>query len=61
VRLTKFVRVASKIRLQANVDAYNVLNASAVALIRTAYGPQWRQPTSILEGRLIQFGGQLTF
>jgi len=61
LRLSKIVRLTPRIRLQANMDAYNVLNASAIALVNNTYGSQWRQPTSILEGRLLQFGGQLNF
>jgi hypothetical protein len=70
VRLTKVFRLGSKARLQAIVDVYNVLNASTVLAVNTAYGPAWQRPVSdnaiggvdpVLPGRLVQFGGQFTF
>jgi hypothetical protein len=73
VRLGKILRVGSKIRLQANFDVYNVLNSSAILGINTTYGSQWRRPlgvggavaaasgTAVLDGRLIEFSGALTF
>ncbi len=69
LRLTKGVSVGPKLRLQANVDVYNVLNASSVldltanqgGIGSNAYGTRWRIPTLILEGRIIQFSTRLTF
>jgi hypothetical protein len=60
LRLTKNVQVGGA-RLQANVDLYNALNANPVVGTTVTYGPRWQQPTQILEGRLIQLSGQLTF
>jgi hypothetical protein len=48
-------------RLQANVDLYNAANASSILTINTTYGSSWMRPTSILQGRLLKFGGQLDF
>ncbi len=48
-------------RLQANLDVYNVLNANTILAINNTFGGQWRRPTSILDARLVQIGGQLTF
>jgi hypothetical protein len=54
-------------RLRANLDVYNVFNASSILRLNNTYGPQWRVPLSsavgsgFLEGRLFQVGGQLTF
>ena len=53
--------MGSRGRLQANVDVYNVLNAASVLAVNTTYGSQWRNVQGILGGRLIQFGGELTF
>ena len=68
LRLSKRISLGPKLRLQANVDVYNVLNGSAVDNINTTYGPRWLQPTgnanltgAIEEGRLVALGGQLTF
>jgi hypothetical protein len=69
LRLTKTVKVGN-IRLQANADVYNALNSSSVVAVNSTYGPAWQHPASdnavggvdpILPGRLVQFGGQITF
>jgi hypothetical protein len=70
VRLTKVIKFGAKARLQAIVDIYNILNASTVLAVNSAYGPAWQRPVSdiaiggvepVLPGRLVQFGGQFTF
>ena len=61
LRLSKQFTRRSRIRLQANLDVYNVLNANTILAINNTYGGQWRRPTSILDARLVQIGGQLTF
>lgn len=61
LRVTKVVRITQRLRLQANVDGYNVLNGSAVKRTTDAYGSRWRLPTDILEARIFQFSGQLSF
>ena len=48
-------------RLQANLDAYNALNSNAVQTDNTAYGANWLQPLQILDPRLFQISGTLTF
>jgi hypothetical protein len=59
-RVTKIFTVG-KMRMQGNFDLYNLFNNSAILTPNTTYGPQWQQPNSILQGRLVKFGGQLTF
>ena len=70
LRLTKDLRLASKGRLQAILDVYNVLNASTVLAVNSTYGPAWQRPVSdnsiggvdpVLPGRLIQIGGRFSF
>jgi len=61
LRASKIFRVGSRHRLQANVDMYNAGNASSVLGINTTYGSNWLRPTSILQGRLVKFGGQWDF
>jgi hypothetical protein len=67
LRLTKLVRLGPKMRLQGNLDVYNVLNASPILLINNTYGPQWRRPiadlntSAVLPARLIELSGQLSF
>jgi hypothetical protein len=61
LRLTKNMNIGRKGRLRVNLDVYNVLNASSILTINTTYGSQWLRPLSVLDGRLIEVGGQLTF
>jgi hypothetical protein len=61
VRVAKRVRLTDKVRLQANINIYNVFNGSAVRILNTTYGSQWRQPSLIEDGRMVQFNGTLTF
>ncbi|MBM3772020.1 MAG: TonB-dependent receptor [Acidimicrobiia bacterium] len=61
LRLTKFFQLTRRVRLQANLDAYNALNSSAIQSIIRAYGTSWRQPNTILDARILQVSGQLTF
>jgi hypothetical protein len=48
-------------RLQANVDLYNVLNASTPINLNSTYNATWRQPTQILDARLLKFSAQFDF
>ena len=61
LRVSKLFKVTSRARFQANVDIYNALNASTILTINNTFGPLWRQPASVLNGRMLQLGGQLTF
>ena len=60
LRASKSFRIG-RARLQANVDLYNAANAASILTINTTYGSSWMRPTSILQGRLVKFGGQLDF
>jgi hypothetical protein len=60
LRLARIVRV-NRYRLQLMLDVYNALNKSAVLAYNQTYGPEWLRPTDVLQGRLVKFGGQLTF
>ena len=40
------------------MDLYNALNSSDILSITTNFGPRWRQPTQILDPRIMQFSGQ---
>jgi len=48
-------------RADGYVDVYNILNGSAILTGTNVYGPRWLLPTTIVEGRLIQFGANITF
>jgi hypothetical protein len=60
VRLAKLVPLP-KGRLQATLSVFNVLNSNAILTWSTRYGPNWLTPTSILQGRLVKVGAQLSF
>jgi hypothetical protein len=60
LRLGKAFRI-NRIRIQANIDAYNALNSSAIRAYNLVYGPGYLNPVQILDARIIQFGGQISF
>jgi hypothetical protein len=43
------------------LSVFNLLNSNATLTWSTRYGPNWLLPTSILQGRLMKIGAQLTF
>ena len=71
LRVTKLLRLGTRFRLQANVDVFNVLNASDVHVFNNTYSTtnnQWLRPVTdpnvggaILDGRFFEFSGKLTF
>jgi hypothetical protein len=60
IRFAKTFRMGSA-RLKGMFDVYNLLNSSAVLQNNINYGPNWLQPTVLLNGRLAKFGVQLEF
>ena len=60
-RVSKSVRLGERLRLQANFDVYNLLNSSGLYAINTAFGSQWRRPTSVQDPRLYELSAQLSF
>lgn len=53
--------LTKKVRLQANIDAYNALNSNAVQSINTTFGANWLQPQTVLDPRIVQFSGVPSF
>ncbi len=47
--------------MQGTLDIYNITNTSAVLTQNNTYGPSWRTPTQILQGRLMKVGMQMDF
>ena len=41
------------------VDAYNIVNSSAIIGLVNTYGPAWGRPTGVQLGRLFKLGAQL--
>ena len=60
-RVSKIFRMPGNRRIQANLDLFNALNASSVLAQNNTYGPSWLRPTTIIQGRLVKFGGQFDF
>jgi hypothetical protein len=60
LRFSKIFKV-NRLRVQLNVDAYNALNSSGIRSVINAYGPRWQSVAQILDPRLIQVGGQISF
>lgn len=48
-------------RLTANLDLYNVFNASNVLNQTTRWGPAWGNVVQVMGGRLLKFGGEINF
>ncbi len=61
MRISKRVSITKKMRADGYVDAYNIMNGSAILTGTNVYGPRWLLPTTIVEGRLIQFGANIAF
>jgi hypothetical protein len=61
LRLAKRLSLSDRMRLQANVNIYNVFNGSASSILNLNYGPLWLQPSVLQDGRMLQFSAMLTF
>jgi hypothetical protein len=68
LRLTRTFALTSRARLNANLDIYNVFNASTIIASNGTYGPQWRAPgatlgvgSPVLPARLFQLSANLSF
>ncbi len=60
VRMAKKFHVR-KVSFQGQLDIFNILNASSVLSTNETYGSSLDRPTSILQGRLLAIGAQLSF
>lgn len=61
LRVSKVFQLAPRRRLQINLDAYNALNSSGILAVQNTFDARWRQPTSILDPRLFQISGNISF
>jgi hypothetical protein len=67
LRLSKRFKLGSVKSVKANVDVYNLLNASSILGVNHNYGAQWLRPIAFIsqeaymQGRFIQFSGELSF
>jgi hypothetical protein len=62
LRLAKILRFG-RTRTTVGLDMYNALNASTVLVYNSTFVPggTWQQPRSIITGRLIRIGGEMSF
>jgi len=67
MRVSKLFRFGNQ-RIQANLDIYNLANASTATFIRTTYTAPgavtttpWQQPTQVMDGRFVKFSAQFDF
>jgi hypothetical protein len=60
LRLTRAFKL-NTMRLRGIIDVYNVFNENTPLVINTTYGPNWLQPTQIMDARLLKLGFQLEF
>jgi len=68
LRLSKMFKVGQRTRFRADLDVYNVTNGGAVLSANNTYGPSWRKPvgssvqgSGFVDGRLVEFGGRLSW
>jgi hypothetical protein len=65
LRLTRTFRFGSR-RIQGFADVFNVMNAGTVLRVNETYGAnpatnQWLTPLTIMDGRYVRFGFQMSF
>ena len=60
LRLAKSFQV-QRFRIQVNIDAYNALNSNSIRAVSSTFGASWTRPQQILDPRLLQVGGQISF
>ena len=67
MRVSKLFRFGAQ-RIQANLDIYNVANASTATFLRNTYTAPgavtttpWQQPTQVMDGRFVKFSAQFDF
>jgi hypothetical protein len=60
LRVAKLFRFGNA-RIDPFIDFFNIFNQSAVVSENTTYGPSWRVPSDILNGRVIELGVQFNF
>jgi hypothetical protein len=50
-----------RVRLQGNLDLYNLFNANYATDHNETFGPEWLRPQTILLARLVKLGVNLSF
>ena len=60
IRVSKIIRT-DRFRIQINLDAYNALNASHIRSVAEFYGSRFLEPNTIMDARLVEIGGSISF
>lgn len=61
LRLSRTIKLGKSLKLQPQVEVFNVLNASTIVNIAATTGSRYLFPTEILAPRIFRFGASLTF
>ena len=61
LRLGKRFPMGPRRHLQVNLDLYNAMNSNSITLRNNAYGGSFGTPLSVLDGRMLQVSGNVTF
>jgi hypothetical protein len=61
LRLSRSFRLSRGVRIQPQVDFFNVMNSNAVLGIFTRLGPSFNIPNNVLDPRMLKFGVNMTF
>ncbi|PYR45453.1 MAG: hypothetical protein DMF89_24950, partial [Acidobacteria bacterium] len=61
LRLSRSFRLSRGVRIQPQVDFFNVMNSNAVLGIFTRLGPSFNIPNNVLDPRMVKFGVNMTF
>ena len=60
LRFSKLLRFGAQ-RVMAGIDVYNVFNSATVLAENYQYGTTWRNPTALLDARILKVGIQMDF
>jgi hypothetical protein len=55
------VFVVGNVRIQPRIDVYNLFNSASVLGLVSQFGPAYRFPYQIYDGRLVKFGAEIKF
>jgi len=48
-------------RIQPRIDVYNLFNSATVLGVVSQFGPAYRFPYQVYDGRLVKFGAEVRF
>jgi hypothetical protein len=55
------VFVVGNVRIQPRIDVYNLFNSASVLGVVSQFGPAYRLPYQIYDGRLLKLGAEIKF